>query len=150
MPHPVLGTPLTALPPWPFALTPEEHDGQLGPTAAQVPKARLITLPIVEAGSEDVQLHVPVLLQELGHLPGTVGAGAPGYEPGYTVIRVRGQPAAEPMEEAEFCVAAILVTDLGGTEKQWGPSWLPEQMGWQGLGGAGRARAQESQGRVIH
>ena len=150
MPQPVLGTPTTALPPAPFALTPEEHDGQLGPTAAQAPKALRMVSAIVEAGGKDAQLDVPVLLHEVSHLPGTVRAGAPGYEPGDTVILVRGQPEAEPIEEAEFCVAASLATDLGGRENQRGPSWLPEQAGWQGLDGAERARAQESQGRVIH
>lgn len=69
------------------------HDVHPGPLATQpakpLPGSRVPE--VGEAGGEDAQCHVPVLLQELSHPLCTAGAGAPGYEPGDTLLLMRGQ-----------------------------------------------------------
>lgn len=74
---------------------------------------------VVEAGSEDTQRHVPVLLQEVGRLLCTPGAGAPGQEPGDIVMFTRRQLVSfKPRQEAEFCMVGFILIDLGEMGKE--------------------------------
>lgn len=89
---------------------------------------------VVEAGNEDAQLHVLVVLQELNHLPRTLEAGAPGHEPFNMVFLLVGQVLGqecllglEPIQEADFCVLGLLGIELGETERGRGPSGLAAQ-----------------------
>lgn len=142
--------PLPSSPPQPCpsssALTLQGHDVHPGPLATQpakpLPGSRVPE--VGEAGGEDAQCHVPVLLQELGHPLCTAGAGAPGYEPGDTLLLMRGQHLIlEPRKEAEFCMAGSVGIDLGEMGGEGAP-WVAGQV--TAAGGCG----QESQGHGIH
>lgn len=72
----------------------------------------LAILAEVEARGEDPQTEVGVPSQKVGHVPGTVVAGAPGGEPRDAVTPARVQvPVGDVAEEEQLHVAAVLWTE---------------------------------------
>lgn len=70
----------------------EGHDGYLHPGAVQPSQPLRLSLAVlaeVEARGEDPQTEVGVPSQKVGHMSGTVVAGAPGGEPGDAVAPAR-------------------------------------------------------------
>lgn len=87
----------------------EGHDGDLDPRAVQPPQPlglSLVVLAEVEARGEDPQTEVGVPFQKIGHVPGTVIAGAPRGEPSDAVAPARVQvPVGDVAQEEQFHVA---------------------------------------------
>lgn len=94
-------------------LTFEGHDGQLDSCTVQPPQPLRLSLAVlaeVEARGEDPQTEVGVPSEEVGHVTGTVIAGAPGGEPGDPIAPAGVQiPVGDVAQEEQFHVAAILL-----------------------------------------
>lgn len=94
----------------------EGHDGDLDPRAVQPPQPlglSLVVLAEVEARGEDPQTEVGVPFQKIGHVPGTVIAGAPRGEPSDAVAPARVQvPVGDVAQEEQFHVAPGLVSKV--------------------------------------
>lgn len=133
------GGPLPALcppPPGRPTLTPGGHDGYAGPSPLQGAQALLIVSAGIEAGGEEAQAHVAVLLQELSHGLRTVSAGAPGEKAGDPIAELRVQvPGLDLLQQAGLRVAGEL-RSLGAlsTEEQEGLLSLAVNMGEVGPG----------------
>lgn len=139
-------------------LTPVGHDGDAGPSPLQGPQPLLVILIIllsgIEAGGEELQAHVAVLLQEPSHLLGTLSAGAPGEKAGDPIVKLRVQvPGLDLLQQVALRVAGGL-RSLGrlSTEEAGRVSVIGGERGrgWdQGQAGKSWPQAQNTGGALL-